>query len=78
MIKFFTTSWCTHCNNLKKSLSASDLDGIVFVDADKEPNEVAKYGVKTVPTLIKVYGDSETDRISGSISRKQYLDFVNA
>ncbi len=78
MIKFFSASWCTACNNLKNLLSEEDLEGVVMVDADNQRDEVMRYDVRSIPTLIKV--DEEGDPIDvklGTMTRTQFLEFKN-
>ena len=76
MIKFFTASWCTPCSILKNNLSVEDLEGVILVDVDTQRGEVDKYGVKSVPTLIKFGEDGEElNRLSGSMTRDQFLGF---
>ncbi len=77
MIKLFTATWCTPCNNLKDSLQPGDLDGVVLIDVDEQADEVAKHDIRSVPTVVKIYGGIEDGRITGTMSRSKFLDFIN-
>lgn len=77
MIKFFTASWCTACQNLKNNLQEGDLDLVTIIDADSQPNEVQAAGVRSIPTLIKYDEEGEeVNRHSGTMSRSQFLSFI--
>jgi len=77
MIKFFSASWCTPCNTLKKSLEESDLAKVHMVDVDQEQSEVINASVVSIPTLIKYDEEgNEIARKSGSMTRAQFLDFI--
>lgn len=75
MIKFFTADWCSSCNALKANLSEGDLENVEMVDADKAPDEVVKYGIRSIPTVI-VFDEEgeEVERVLGAMSRAKFLE----
>lgn len=46
------------------------------IDVDKDYEMAQKYGVRNVPTVVLVNGDSEITRIIGSHSKQRYLDAI--
>lgn len=76
-ILFFSAHWCSSCNNLKQNLLPEDLENVEFVDADNQPNEVIKYNIRSIPTLIKLdeEGD-EIDRKLGTMTRSQFIEWA--
>ena len=71
-IIFFSAPWCKSCNVIKERLN-DDLKkelNIKIVDISKEINESIKYEIMSVPTIIKIENEKETNRIIGNISIK--------
>jgi thioredoxin-related protein len=63
ILLIFSTSWCVHCNSLKKDLSKlSNLDNKIICIIDSEENTTLskKFKVKTYPTsfLLDYTGES--------------------
>lgn len=51
----FSATWCSPCKALSKTLEGKDLGvPIQPVDIDVEPELTAKYGVRSVPTMVLV------------------------
>lgn len=75
MIKLFTAPWCSACTALKSNLNEEDLENLVIVDVDLEPQEAINYSIKSIPTLIKEVDGEEVDRKSGNMSRSDFLSF---
>lgn len=65
----FSATWCTPCKRLKadieKYLSDIDVDRIVFVDVDQEPELANSNGVNAYPTVMLVRDSSIITRITG-------------
>lgn len=78
MIRFFYADWCAPCKSLKAALTEEDLEGVVFVNVDHEPDMVKSLGIYSIPTIIKYdeFGE-EIDRNLGNITRKSFLEFKN-
>ena len=52
----FSAFWCQPCKALTKTLQSVNLDGFELQEVDIEENQVlaAKYGIRTVPTMVMV------------------------
>jgi thioredoxin 1 len=74
----FTASWCGPCKMLAKNLeNVSTNIPIEVVDID-ENNEIAiDYGIRGVPTLVMLDGNTEMKRLVGMQSLKQLEDWLN-
>jgi len=74
----FTASWCGPCKMLAKNLeNVSTNVPIEVVDID-ENNEIAiDYGIRGVPTLVMLDGNTEMKRLVGMQSLKQLEDWLN-
>jgi thioredoxin-like negative regulator of GroEL len=56
-LKLVSAAWCGPCTMLKNKLKASELQ-VDTIQADDEPEFCVKYGVKSIPTLVVIDGDS--------------------
>jgi thioredoxin 1 len=74
----FTASWCGPCKMLAKNLeNVSTNIPIEVIDID-ENNEIAiDYGIRGVPTLVMLDGNTEMKRLVGMQSLKQLEDWLN-
>ncbi len=74
----FTASWCGPCKMLAKNLENINTNiPIEVVDID-ENNEIAiDYGIRGVPTLVMLDGNTEMKRLVGMQSLKQLEDWLN-
>lgn len=71
MIKLFTASWCGQCKQVKEIIDSSDYDyTTVSLDSQEGGIEATKYGVRGLPTLIKLEGDEVVDTFVYSIPLK--------
>lgn len=74
----FTASWCQPCKTLAKNLeSVNTLVPIEVVDIDAQTDVAMDYGVRGVPTLIMLNGNTEMKRMSGVKSLKELEDWLN-
>jgi thioredoxin 1 len=67
----FTADWCPPCRRLAPDLDAlaGELAGsltVVKVDADEQPDLTARFGVRSLPTLMFFRGGEVVDRIIGA------------
>ncbi len=74
----FTASWCGPCKMLAKNLENINTNiPIEVVDID-ENNEIAiDYGIRGVPTLVMLDGNTEMKRLVGMQLLKQLEDWLN-
>lgn len=74
----FQADWCEPCKALTKLMEEIGAKNeIEVIDIDKEPLTTAKYGVRSVPTLVKIDENGIVDRITGYKNKKQIEDFIN-
>lgn len=74
----FTASWCQPCKQL--SLLLDDLNvhlPIEVIDIDIYPEHAVDYGVRSVPTMIKLDGNTEVKRMVGVKSKQEILEWLN-
>ena len=74
----FQADWCEPCKALTKLIEEIDTKiEIEVIDIDKEPLTTTKYGIRGVPTLVKIDENDIVDRITGYKNKKQIEDFIN-
>lgn len=74
----FQADWCEPCKALTKLIEEIDTKiEIEVIDIDKEPLTTTKYGIRGVPTLVKIDENGIVDRITGYKDKKQIEDFIN-
>lgn len=78
-VKYFTAAWCGPCKMFgpvfdqvinETGVSHSKID----VDANKD--EVMKYMISSVPTMVFEVGDNVVHRQTGAMSRGQLIDAI--
>ena len=74
----FQADWCEPCKALTKLMEEIDAKiEVEVIDIDKEPLTSAKYGIRGVPTLVKIDENGIVDRLTGYKNKKQIEDFIN-
>tara|TARA_R110000796_G_scaffold237293_1_gene357248 strand:- start:721 stop:969 length:249 start_codon:yes stop_codon:yes gene_type:complete len=77
-ILYFSATWCGPCKNLKPIMeSLSNQMAVQFVDIDSNPQLVAEYGVRSVPTLIFEKDGRPVKRESGVLTESQVKNIWN-
>lgn len=76
----FEASWCNPCKMLSKTIDGAagkyTVD-IEVVDIDENPDLAKQYGVRGVPTMVKLDEDKEIARKVGVVSEADLLKFLN-
>jgi len=75
----FEASWCGPCKSLSKILEGAAgkyTTEIEVVDIDQNPDLAKQYGVRGVPTMVKVDGDKEIARKVGMMNEAQLIEFL--
>ena len=79
LVDFFAT-WCGPCKMiapiLEEIASAEDSFDIAKIDIDDAEELCDKYGVMSVPTLIKFAGGEEAGRKIGLTSKQDLIDMM--
>lgn len=74
----FTASWCQPCKMLAKNLeSLNTVVPIEVIDIDEQPEVAAQFGIRSVPTLVKLNENIESGRFVGVRSLKELETWIN-
>ena len=71
-IIFFSASWCGPCKSFKPVMERLSQElPIRFVDVDAEPQIVAEYGIRNVPSVVVTQDGREISKRSGVLTESQ-------
>ena len=71
-IIFFSASWCNPCKSFKPIMERLSQElPIRFVDVDAEPQLVAEYGIRNVPSVVVTQDGREISKRSGVLTESQ-------
>ena len=78
----FWADWCGPCQMMAPAFAAAagDLKGqVVFakVDSDANPRTAARFGIRSIPTMVKLRGGTEVGRVAGAQQKAQIVGWVN-
>lgn len=74
----FTASWCGPCKMLAKTLEDVKTDiPIEVYDIDEKSEYAIEYGVRGVPTLIMLNGNTEVKRLVGMVPQNKLEEWLN-
>jgi thioredoxin 1 len=71
----FSATWCGPCRVLAQTLK--DVEGITNIDIDKDQETPAKYGIRSVPTLVFLKDGVEVHRQSGNMPLQMYNQILD-
>ena len=73
----FTASWCQPCKMLAKNLESVNTDVPIEVyDIDERTDVAMDFGIRGVPTLVMMDGNTEVKRMVGMKSLKELEDWM--
>ena len=78
-VKYFTASWCSPCKMFGPVFDqVMNETGVPYrkIDVDSNKDEVMKYMVSSVPTVVFELGDNIVHRQTGVMSRGQLIDII--
>ena len=77
-ILYFSAAWCGPCKNFKPIMeSLSNEMAIQFVDIDSNPQLVAEYGIRNIPTIVVVNNGQVSSKQAGVLTESQVKNLWN-
>ena len=76
----FWAPWCGPCRMMAPAFAqaAAQLKGravLAKVNSDENPGLSARYGIRSIPTLVRLEGGREVNRVSGALPAGQIVAF---
>ena len=73
----FTASWCGPCKGLAMNLENANLGlPIEVIDIDVSSDVAIEFGIRGVPTLVMLDGNTEMKRLVGAKTVKELQDWA--
>jgi len=77
----FWAEWCGPCKAIAPKLEeiASELGGkvkIAKIDVDSNQESAAKFGIRSIPTMILFKGGQKVDQIMGNQPKENIVSFI--
>ena len=77
-ILYFSSTWCQPCKNFKPIMeSLSNEMAVQFIDIDSNPQLVAEYNVRSVPTIVVVSNGQVSSKQAGVLTESQVRNLWN-
>lgn len=73
----FYADWCGPCKMQSRVLDELTDYNIVRVNVDEEEELAKKYGVMSIPTLIKFKNGEEVDKNIGFLNKVDLIEWIN-
>ena len=75
----FTASWCQPCKSLEAMLDTTETKMIINkIDIDEDNETPVSFGVRSVPTMVKLdENDNVISRITGVPTKEKLMEFLN-
>ena len=75
-MKYFSATWCGPCKVFKPVMTeiAGEGHSVQFIDVDQSQDLAARYGVRSVPTVVIEENGVEVDRFVGGQPKHSVLE----
>ena len=78
----FWAPWCGPCRMMAPAFAqaAAQLQGralLAKVNSDENPGLSARFGIRSIPTLVRLEGGREVNRVSGALPAGQIVVFAS-
>ena len=74
---YFSAQWCGPCKMLGPVMNEVSAEiPVEKIDVDVDFERAQQYGVRNIPTVVLVDGESEVQRFIGVQPKQRYLDAV--
>jgi thioredoxin-like negative regulator of GroEL len=77
-IIYFYGTFCNPCKSFRPTIESISREiPVRFVDVDAEPQLVAEYGIRNVPTIVIVQNGQTVNKASGVLTESQIRNLFN-
>lgn len=74
----FTAEWCGPCKQLSATLKEMEVAiPIEVIDIDKNSEYAVHFGIRSIPTLVMLDGNTEVKRKVGMMSKKELEEWLS-
>ena len=73
----FYAEWCGPCKMQARVLDELIDYNIVRINVDEEAELAKKYGIMSIPTLIKFKNGEEVDKNIGFLPKEELIEWIN-
>lgn len=77
---YFTADWCNPCKKVRPIVEELNRDlpdvNFLFIDADEERELIETFGVRSIPTFIRIEDGKEISRVTGAQTREDLEKFI--
>tara|TARA_B100001287_G_C22387911_1_gene391928 strand:+ start:127 stop:366 length:240 start_codon:yes stop_codon:yes gene_type:complete len=74
---YFSAQWCGPCKTLSPIMNnVSSIVEVEKIDVDLDYERAQKYGVRNIPTVVLVEGETEVKRFIGVQPQQNYINAV--